>query len=87
MVKEWQDKAKNENEKEHNKIYKWRVRGSPRSGLYLKKVFCKNVTTSVHRGMDVPANLGDLNTNYLLSKDNKNRKDLSRQHGFTQIIK
>ena len=31
LVKEWQDKAKNENEKEHNKIYKWRVRGSPRS--------------------------------------------------------
>ena len=57
LVKEWQDKAKNENEKEHNKIYKWRVRGSPRSGLYLKKVFCKNVIRSVHRGMDVPANL------------------------------
>lgn len=31
--------------------------------------------------------LGDLNTNYLSSKDNKDVKDLLRQHGFTQLIK
>ena len=31
LVKEWQDKANNKNEKEHNKRYKWRVRGSPPS--------------------------------------------------------
>ena len=43
LVKEWQDKANNKNEKEHNKRYKWRVRGSPRCRLYLKKVFCKNM--------------------------------------------
>ena len=40
LVKEWQDKANNKNEKDNNKIYKWRVRGSPQSRLYLKKVFC-----------------------------------------------
>ena len=43
-VKKWQDKAKKKNEHEQNKTYKWRVRGSPRSGMYLKKVFCKNMT-------------------------------------------
>ena len=43
LVKEWQDKANNNNEKEHNKRYKWRVRGSTRSRLYLKKIFCKNM--------------------------------------------
>ncbi|MEO0684650.1 MAG: hypothetical protein AAFY76_06270 [Cyanobacteria bacterium J06649_11] len=42
-VREWQDKASKKNETEQNKTYKWRVRGSPRSGLYLKKVFCKNI--------------------------------------------
>lgn len=31
--------------------------------------------------------LGDFNTNYLSSKDNKDVKDLLRQHGFTQLIK
>ena len=36
LVKEWQDKA-------NNKRYKWRVRRSPRSRLYLKKFFCKNI--------------------------------------------
>ena len=35
--------ANNKNEKEHNKRYKWRVRRSPRSRLYLKNVFCKNM--------------------------------------------
>ena len=44
LVKKWQDKAKKKNEDEQNKTYKWRVRGSPRSGMYLKKVFCKNMT-------------------------------------------
>jgi len=43
LVREWQDKASKKNEIEQNKTYKWRVRGSPRSRLYLKKVFCKNI--------------------------------------------
>ena len=43
LVKEWQDKANNKNEKENNKRHKWRVRGNPRSRLYIKKVFCKNI--------------------------------------------
>ena len=44
LVKEWQDKARKKNEiEQNNKIYKWRVRGSPQSRLYLKKVFCKNI--------------------------------------------
>ena len=43
LVREWQDKASKKNEIEQNKFYKWRVRGSPRSRLYLKKVFCKNI--------------------------------------------
>ena len=46
LCSKWQifkNKGNNNNEKEHNKRYKWRVRGSPRSRLYLKKVFCKNM--------------------------------------------
>ena len=42
------NKANNKNEKE-NKRYKWRVRGSPGSRLYLKKVFCKNVNCKYDR--------------------------------------
>ena len=36
LVKEWQDKASNKNKKEHNKRYKWCVRGSP-VGCTLKR--------------------------------------------------
>ena len=43
LVKEWQQKAQERNEKEQNKLYKWRVRGSPQSRLYLKQVLCKIV--------------------------------------------
>ena len=40
LVKEWSDQAKKKNDENTDKSFKWRVRGSPRCGLYLKKVFC-----------------------------------------------
>ena len=42
LVKEWKQKAQERNEREQNKLYKWRVRRSPQSWLYLKQVLCKN---------------------------------------------
>lgn len=46
LIKEWHKKAEKKNDDENNTNFKWRVRGSPRSGLYLKKVFCKNKSGS-----------------------------------------
>ena len=43
LVKKWQKKADEKNDKDQSKMYKWRVKGSPRTQLYLKKVFCKNM--------------------------------------------
>ena len=42
-IKEGQEKAKTENKEEQNENFKWRVRGSPRSGLYLKRIFEKQI--------------------------------------------
>ena len=39
LVKEWKKKADERNQTESNYDYEWRVRGSPREGLYLKKIF------------------------------------------------
>ena len=39
LVKEWSDLAKKRNQENTDKSFKWRVRGSPRCGLYLKKVY------------------------------------------------
>ena len=41
LVKEWQDKANNKNEKNTTRDTKWRVKGSPRSRLYLKGLWCR----------------------------------------------
>ena len=41
LVKEWCDKADKMNENNDDEKFKWRVRGSPRSGLYIKKIYCK----------------------------------------------
>ena len=38
VIKEWKKKADDRNKKEPNENYVWRVRGSPRDGLYLKKI-------------------------------------------------
>ena len=40
MVKEWYQKAKEKNKENENENFKWKVRGSPRTGLYLKKIYC-----------------------------------------------
>ena len=40
QVKEWRSKADERNQAMMQNEYKWRVRGSPREGLYLKKIFC-----------------------------------------------
>ena len=40
LVKGWKKKADERNQRETNKDYVWRVRGSPREGLYLKKIYC-----------------------------------------------
>ena len=37
-IKEWQRKAKEKTNKENDKGYVWKVRGSPRTKLYLKKI-------------------------------------------------
>ena len=37
-IKEWQQKAKEKTNKENDKGYVWKVRGSPRTKLYLKKI-------------------------------------------------
>ena len=41
LVKGWKKKADERNQRETNKDNVWRVRGSPREGLYLKKIYCK----------------------------------------------
>lgn len=41
QVKEWRSKANERNRAMPQSDYKWRVRGSPQGGLYLKKIFCK----------------------------------------------
>ena len=41
LLKEWKERANKRNQKETNKEYVWRVRGSPRKRLYLKKIYCK----------------------------------------------
>ena len=38
LFKIWQKIANKKNKNDQNKTYKWRVRGSPRSQLYLKRV-------------------------------------------------
>ena len=38
LVKEWKKKADERNQTESNYDCEWRVRGSPREGLYLKKI-------------------------------------------------
>ena len=43
LVKEWKKKANARNQRERNKDYVWRVRGSSREGLYLKKIHCRSV--------------------------------------------
>ena len=43
LVKEWKKKANERNQRERNKDYVWRVRGSSREGLYLKKIHCRSV--------------------------------------------
>ena len=40
LVKEWSDQAKKKNDENTDKSFKWRVRGSPCCGQYLKKVYC-----------------------------------------------
>ena len=40
LCSEWKQKAEKMNENNGDKSFKWRVRGSPRSGLYIKKVYC-----------------------------------------------
>ena len=48
-IKEWQEKAQTKNSQEQNENFKWRVRGSPRSGLYLKHVFVKQIVNTYER--------------------------------------
>ena len=38
VIKEWKKKADDRNKKESDENFVWRVRGSPRDGLYLKKI-------------------------------------------------
>ena len=40
LVKEWCCKAKEKNKEKDDESFTWKVRGSPRSGLYLKKIYC-----------------------------------------------
>ena len=42
LVKKWAMKDNQTNKDDENEKFKWRVRGSPRSGLYLKKVIVNN---------------------------------------------
>lgn len=39
LVKEWCRKARELNSKKEDENFQWKVRGSPRTGLYMKKVF------------------------------------------------
>ena len=41
LVKEWSHKANKMNKNNDDKKFKWSVCGSPRSGLYIKKIYCK----------------------------------------------
>ena len=45
-IKEWQEKAKTKNMQEKNENFKWLFKGSPRSGLYLKHVFVKEIVNT-----------------------------------------
>ena len=38
LMKKWKEEADERNQRDPNEKYKWRVRGSPRDGLYLKKI-------------------------------------------------
>ena len=40
LIKEWNMRANERNNSLKDLNSKWRVRGSPRSGLYLKQIFC-----------------------------------------------
>ena len=40
QIKEWKKRADEMNKAKSNKDFNWRVRGSPRDKLYLKKIFC-----------------------------------------------
>lgn len=42
LIKEWRRKADAKNANLKDELYQWRVRGSPRGRLYLKKVFAKD---------------------------------------------
>jgi len=44
MIKEWSEKAKKKNENENDESIIWRVRGSPKNGLFLKKFQTKKAT-------------------------------------------
>ena len=43
-IKEWHRKAKEKTSAEEDKNYVWKVRGSPRTRLYLKKICNKPIT-------------------------------------------
>ena len=40
QIKEWKKRADEMNKAKSNEDFNWRVRGSPRDKLYLKKIFC-----------------------------------------------
>ena len=42
-MEKWRKYADQKNEEEGNETFKWRVRGSPRSRVYLKKVYTRHL--------------------------------------------
>ena len=42
LIKEWCCKARDRNSRINYQSFRWKVRGSPRTGLYMKKVFYKH---------------------------------------------
>ena len=43
IMKKWRKDADQKNEEGGNETFKWRVRGSPRSRVYLKKVYTRQL--------------------------------------------
>ena len=43
IMGKWRKNADQKNEEEEDETFKWRVRGSPRSRVYLKKVYTRQL--------------------------------------------
>ena len=46
LIKEWNQRVEEKNKDLNDENFKWRVRGSPRSGLYFKKIYKCNKSGS-----------------------------------------